>query len=365
MPTALREFDMIISASRRTDIPAFYAVWFMNRIRAGYCTVPNPFNPNQITYVSLKPEDVEVIVFWTRNPKPLFPYLSELDQRGYRYYFQYTLMNNPAELDPKAPPPESALGTFRELVNKITPKNVIWRYDPIVFSPKTDAKFHQHTYQHLAKELRGYTHRSVISIVDMYRKTKRRLNALAKQGIPITTHDGQSGKGFDDLMRTLVRAAHENDMEIVSCAEEIELQPYGIRPGKCIDDEYIKNIFDIDVTHKKDPSQRKACGCVVSRDIGMYDTCVYGCQYCYATSSFDRAKKNREQHNPASTSLIGWHEVKIPLYKHHLCSNHGHSWHNLFPLSSDNFKLIHSNKLHRGWFFFFQAKLDNFFNSRI
>jgi hypothetical protein len=102
-------------------------------------------------------------------------------------------------------------------------------------------------------------------------------------------------------------------MEIISCAEEIELQPYGIRPGKCIDDEYIKNVFDIEVTHKKDPSQRKNCGCVVSRDIGMYDTCVYGCQYCYATSSFERAKKNLEQHDPASPSLIDWHDVKIPL----------------------------------------------------
>jgi DNA repair photolyase len=262
--------------------------------------------------VSLKPEDVEVIVFWTRNPKPLFPYLPELDQRGYRYYVQYTLMNNPVELDPKVPPPESALVTFRELANKVTPKNVIWRYDPIVFSSKTDAKFHQHTYQHLAKELRGYTHRSVISIVDMYRKTKRRLNALAKQGVSITMYNGPSEREFEELMRTLARTAHENDMDIVSCAEEIALQSYGIRPGKCIDDEYIKDIFDIDVTHKKDKSQRKDCGCVVSRDIGMYDTCIYGCQYCYATSSFERAKKNREQHNPASPSLIGWHDVKIP-----------------------------------------------------
>ena len=98
---------MIISASRRTDIPAFYSEWFMNRIRAGYCTVPNPFNRNQVSMVSLKPEDVDVIVFWTRNPRPLFPHLAELDQRGYRYYFQYTVLDNPRAIDPKSPPVET------------------------------------------------------------------------------------------------------------------------------------------------------------------------------------------------------------------------------------------------------------------
>src|SRR5512136_2786236 len=104
---------MIISASRRTDIPAFYAEWFIKRIRAGYCEVPNPFNPQQVAHVSLAPQDVEVIVFWTRNPRPLFPYLAELDERGYRYYFQYTLMDNPRPIDPNTPSLEISLETFR------------------------------------------------------------------------------------------------------------------------------------------------------------------------------------------------------------------------------------------------------------
>lgn len=301
---------MIISASRRTDLPALYTSWLMNRIRAGYCTVPNPFNRRQITYVSLKPEDVDALVFWTRNPKPLLPYLPELDQRGYRYYFQYTLMKNPAELDPKALPLPSALATFQELAACMTPEKVIWRYDPIVFSPKTDAYFHQDTYQQIAEALQGSTHRSVISIVDIYRKTQKRLGKLAEQGLEILSDDQQTAPWFEGLMRAFVSIAHENGMEIVSCAEDRDLRPYGIRPGKCIDDEYINTVFDREVTHKKDTSQRQECGCVVSRDIGMYDTCVYGCQYCYATSSFERAQKNREQHDPASPSLIGWYEVK-------------------------------------------------------
>src|SRR5512135_950390 len=128
---------MIISASRRTDIPAFYSRWFMNRVRAGYCTVPNPFNANQVKRISLLPEEVDVIVFWTRNPRPLFPFLKELDVRGVRYYFQFTLLDNPRSIDPKTPPAESALQTFRALSEQVGPARVIWRYDPLVLSQIT------------------------------------------------------------------------------------------------------------------------------------------------------------------------------------------------------------------------------------
>ena len=301
---------MIISASRRTDIPAFYAEWFMNRIRAGYCAVPNPFNRRQVSYVSLKPEDVDVIVFWTRNPRPLLPHLAELDARGYRYYFQYTVMDNPRPIDPKSPPLESALRTFRALADSIGPEKVIWRYDPIVFSTVTGARFHQDTYPHIAQALRGHTYRSVISIVDVYRKASRRPRDFAEQGVEITPYAGQPSERFDNLMRAMVRVAHENGMEIVSCAEDIDLQPYGIRPGKCVDDEYITKTFGITVTSKKDPGQRGVCGCVVSKDIGMYDSCLFGCQYCYATSSFERARINHGKHDPNSPSLIGWYEAE-------------------------------------------------------
>jgi hypothetical protein len=298
--------EVIISASRRTDIPAFYAEWFMNRIHAGYCTVPNPFNRNQVSYISLKPEHVDVIVFWTRHPRPLFPHLRELDQRGYRYYFQYTLMNNPRQIDPKSPPLESSLQTFHELADRIGPEKVIWRYDPILFSKITDAEFHQKTYRNIAQALRGHTGRSVISIVDIYRKAEKRFRELASQGVEIMDCEPEA---FGNLMSTLVGVAIENDMEIVTCAEELDLQAYGIPPGKCVDDKHIQRIFGLDGTHKKDASQRKACGCVVSKDIGMYDSCLFGCVYCYATSSFERAKVNYGQHKSTSPSLIGWYDA--------------------------------------------------------
>jgi hypothetical protein len=133
---------MIISASRRTDIPAFYSAWFMNRIDAGHCQVPNPFNPRQVMTVSLEPEDVDVLVFWTRNATPLLNHLDELDRKGYRYLFLYTVMNNPRPIDPRCPSLEQALAAFKALSDRIGPERVIWRYDPVVFSNASNAEFH-------------------------------------------------------------------------------------------------------------------------------------------------------------------------------------------------------------------------------
>jgi len=299
---------MIISASRRTDIPAFYSEWFMNRIRSGYCAVPNPFNLNQISFVSLKPEDVEVIVFWTRNPRPLMPYLKELDRMGYYYYFQYTIMDNPRLIDPKTPPLSKALNTFRDLADRIGPEKVIWRYDPVIFSTITGVAFHHNKYSIISEALNGYTHRSVISIVDIYRKISKRIRELKTQGVEVVEPED---KEITDIMHAFVDSAKNSGMEIVSCAEESDLSVYGIKPGKCIDDEYVRKVFGIDVTAKKDPSQRRECGCIVSKDIGMYDSCLYGCCYCYATKSFERARINYNSNNPQLPSLIGNYDVKL------------------------------------------------------
>jgi hypothetical protein len=301
---------LIISASRRTDIPSFYSEWFINRIRAGYCTVPNPFNRNQVSYVSLKPADVDVFVFWTRNPMPLIPHLKELDSMGFRYYFQYTVMNNPRTIDTKSPPLVSSLQTFKKLADQIGPDRVIWRYDPIVFTKETGAQFHLENYRHIADSLRGLTKRSVISVMDIYKKAAKRLRQLNEIGTPVITYTGKSEPAFDYLMNGMVATARQTGMEIVSCAEDLDLAHYGIQPGKCVDDDYIFKVFGLDVIHKKDPSQRKVCGCVASKDIGAYDTCLFGCQYCYATTSFERAHINHSEHNPQSPSVIGWYDAE-------------------------------------------------------
>jgi hypothetical protein len=296
---------MIVSASRRTDIPAFYAAWFVNRVRAGFCTVPNPFNANQVSYVSLRPEDVDAIIFWTRNPRPLLSSLDELDARGYRYYFQYTILDNPRLLDRHTPRVDIAVETFQRLADRIGPERVIWRYDPIVLSSATDASFHQDRYAWIAEQLRGCTTRSVISIVDLYRKAARRLQSLTAQGVTFSDQPPETLPGFADLLRGLVAAAAQNGMEIVSCAEEIELTCYGVRPGKCVDDDLLARVFGLQLNLRKDPGQRDACGCVISRDIGVYDSCLFGCQYCYATSNFARAAANYATHDPEAPSLRG------------------------------------------------------------
>ena len=228
-------------------------------------------------------------MFWTRNPRPLMPYLDELDSRGYRYYFQFTILGYPREIDPKSPAATTAVEAFCELAERLGPKRVIWRYDPIVFTGITPPAFHQENFQRLAESLRGHTCRVVVSIVDMYRKIEARLKKL--EGTPAAVASCNAGD-FGPLMRGLAKLARENGMEIVSCAEEIDLRPFGILPGKCVDDRVIAEAFGVDVTGTKDPTQRKACGCVVSRDVGMYESCLFGCNYCYATKSFDQAKVN-------------------------------------------------------------------------
>lgn len=293
---------MIISASRRTDIPAFYAEWFMQRIRAGYCTVPNPFNRDQVSTISLAPEDVDAIVFWTRFPRPLLPHLDELDRRGYRTYFQFTLLDYPRSLETHRPDVKQAVATFRALAQRIGPERVIWRYDPILLSQEFDAAYHRRQYATLADALTGSTRRSVISLVDLYAKARRRLEQPGQP--PLVDKQAWAGDpAFGDLMRFLADTAHSRGMEITSCAETIDLRPYGIRPGKCVDDDLLRRLFGIDVPTKKDPSQRPQCGCAVSRDIGAYNTCLFGCQYCYATADFEAARRRYARHDPSAPFL--------------------------------------------------------------
>ena len=270
----------------------------MNRLRRGWCTVPNPFNPLQVSEVSLRPEDVDVLVFWTRNPLPLLPHLEELEQNGYRFYFLVTLMDNPREMDPQCPPRTAALRAFQALADRIGPDRVIWRYDPMVLSNVTNLDFHGRAFGQIAGRLQGYTKRCIVSMMHPYRKVKSR---LAGKGIVLKTWEE---KDLENFMPSLAEEARERGMEILSCASPVDLERYGIHRGKCVDDDYIRRVFGIEVTQKKDPSQRQACGCVVSKDIGMYDTCLFGCLYCYATNSFERAHANHRRHDSEGPSLV-------------------------------------------------------------
>lgn len=291
---------MIISASRRTDIPAFYAEWFMNRVRAGFCDVPNPVNPNQVGRVSLRPEDVDAVVFWTRHPGPLFEHFDELDCRGFRYYFQFTLLGYPKMLAPASPPGNKSVEVFRILSDRIGPKRIVWRYDPIILSNLTPESWHLENFRDFTATLGGFTHRVVISLLDRYPFIEKRLRRLEEQGLKFSP----PGEGaVNGLIKEMTRIAVGAGMDIFGCAEGGRLERLGVPPGKCIDDELIERVFKMRVAGRKDPGQRPACRCVVSRDIGIYDTCPMGCVYCYATRDTVQARRNHRSHNPDSPSL--------------------------------------------------------------
>jgi DNA repair photolyase len=299
---------LIISASRRTDIPAFYASWLLNRLRAGYVSSVNPYNRTQVRRISLKPEDVDVIVFWTKNPTPLLPYLDEIDQMGLRYYFHFTLNDYPRILEPGMPELEERIGTFQQLAARIGKERVIWRYDPVLFTAQTDSNYHRRRFAALFARLASSTGRIVVSIADAYRGAGQRLAKLADRGYAVIDHP-QLEPEYARLFCEMADRAAGAGLAIYSCAEPFDLQPFGIQAGKCIDNDYIQQVFGITVTAKKDQAQRLECGCVVSRDIGSYDSCLHDCIYCYATRDQKTARQNYNTHREDSPSLLGWDEA--------------------------------------------------------
>ncbi|SHO56879.1 DUF1848 domain-containing protein [Vibrio quintilis] len=293
---------MIISASRRTDIPAFYSDWFLNRIQAGFLLTRNPFNAKQIKRISLRPDDVDVIVFWTRNPAKLLKHLPLLDTTGYRYYFQFTLTGYGKPLETATLHPLKAIEIFQKLSEQIGADKVIWRYDPILVSNLTPVQEHLRLFEKIARHLHQHTRQVVISFADLYRKTEVNLRKVAGLRYHDILHDADE---LRTLCQGLSEIARHYQLSITTCAETTDLTEFGIRHGKCVDDVLLRQIFGLDVSSTKDPGQRQACGCIQSVDIGSYNTCLHGCQYCYATSQQKTALRNYQQHDPQSPFLTG------------------------------------------------------------
>ncbi len=290
---------MIVSASRRADIPARFAPWFLNRVRAGWCAVPNPFNARQVSRVSLAPADVDALVFWTRDPRPLLPHLAELDARGLPSVFQFTLLEYPPALHPNLPPLGQRLEAFRMLADAIGPERVLWRYDPVLFSSVTDVEFHLRGFERLCRQLEGLTRRVTVSLFEPYAKTRAR---LARAGVDLLAPDSGALRG---LFRHMAAMARASAVEPLSCADDYGLDGLGFGPGACVDAELLRRVFGVDVAAGKDQGQRTACRCAPSRDIGMYDACDAACAYCYATRDFALARRNLARHDPQGPTLLG------------------------------------------------------------
>ena len=292
---------MIISASRRTDIPAFYAEWFMNRVRSQELLIRNPIYYHQVSKIELSPEVIDCIIFWTRNAKPLMPYLSELDQLGYMYYFQYTVTTYSKQWETANPPIETKIETFQNLSEQIGKEKVIWRYDPIFLDKKElSINYHIESFEMIAEQLHNYTEKCVISFLDIYKKIEKKIQEFSIYS-PLDT-----GDELDILLTAISKIASKYNLHLDTCTEDVDLSKYNILQGKCIDSKLIEKITDRKFKNaKKDPNQRLCCGCVASIDIGSYNTCLHGCQYCYATFNTEQSKKNYTQHNPHSALLCG------------------------------------------------------------
>ena len=264
---------MIISASRRTDLPAFYSQWFFQRLQEGYVLVRNPVNPRQVSRVSLAPEVVDGFVFWTKNPGPMLPWLDRLPDCP--YYFQVTLTPYGAEIERNLPSKrEVILPAVRQLARRIGPERVIWRYDPVFLTDQYSAAFHQKAFSQLARALKGVTVRCIISFLDWYSPMERRFGSQRPQMID----EGQ----MQALAAAFGQTAAENGMRIFTCAETADLSGFDLEHGCCIDRELLEQIGGRSLDLGKDRGQRAACGCAMSIDIGAYDTCPGGCLYCYA-----------------------------------------------------------------------------------
>lgn len=305
---------MIISASRRTDIPAFYADWFMNRVREGFFHRVNPFNSRQVTGFSLKPEHVDAICFWTKNPRPLMPHLVELDQRGLNYYFQFTLNPYDATFEPHLTPLGERIAAFRELAGTIGPERVIWRYDPVILTGITPVEWHLEQGARLAALLEGATRRLMFSFYDFYGRGEGRLaKVLRRSGIILEdiaapAHRGsleQIAHGFRDI-------ADRHGLEIYTCCEDADLQQFGVRPGACIDGDLLMRLFGIGAV-PKDKHQRTGCNCAESADMGSYNSCPFRCAYCYANFNERMIEENRRKHDPLSPALVGRCEGNIEI----------------------------------------------------
>lgn len=264
--------------------------------------VPHPMKPRESFRVSLKTEDVDAIVFWTKYPASLMPYFDEIKSRGYPFIFLYTLTSYGPLLESNLPPLQDHISMFQELATKFGAERIIWRYDPIILSDQTDESFHLSNFKRLATRLEGFTRRVIISYLDYYGFVMRRLAALEDKGFELWDMK-KTSPPMIALSKELARIARRHGMEIQSCAEDRDLTKAGIMPGSCIDGKLLQRIFNRPFPLKKDPGQRKKCLCTISKDIGVYDTCAHQCLYCYAIRNPGLAEQRFKSHNPHAPSL--------------------------------------------------------------
>lgn len=290
---------MILSVSRRTDIPAFYPEWFIDKIEQKSVCVRNPMNPGQISRIALEPDNIDCIVFWTKNPARLMPRLAELDALGYwnKYYFTFTLNYYGKDLEPNMPEIEDRIKTFIALSKSIGRERVIWRYDPIVITPSYTPEWHAKCFATLCDILADHTSKAVVSIVDIY--SGKNYPKLAAAGFRQIDYDSKM-----DMFRSMADSAiNKHGIALATCAENMpELEPLGIIKNSCVDRELIEKLTGKQLMISPSKS-RSHCGCCDSVDIGCYDSCPHGCAYCYACNGAEAILSKMAAYDPSSPLL--------------------------------------------------------------
>ncbi len=325
---------LIISASRSTDIPAFHSEWLINRLKRGYVSWANPFNRANVQYISFR--EARLFVFWTKNPKPMMQHLNYFDELGLHYYFQYTLNDYENEgFEPNVPPLAKRVETFINLSKLIGKEKVIWRFDPLLLTEQLTVRELLKRIWELGNQLVSCTDKLVFSFADVisYQKVQQNLiretNFYTKSDIHLAEFTMEQKNEFADGVHKILPEWRKINpgFRITTCAEDIDLEKYEIDHNKCIDNELIERLFPNDrslmellgvkpkvqllfgedVQEKKpnlkDKGQRKACGCMISKDIGSYNTCNHLCVYCYANTSPSVVKKNLQVLSPDSESI--------------------------------------------------------------
>lgn len=287
---------MILSVSRRTDIPNYYSDWFIARIKEGFLYVRNPMDAHQISRIDLSPKVVDCIVFWTKNPANMIEKLEDLQK--YMYYFQFTLTGYGKDVEPNLPNKrKEVIPTFKRLSEKIGKERVIWRYDPILINKRYTMDYHRKAFEEIASNLEDDTEKVVISFVDFYSKTQRNTRGLDIRQI--------TNEERVELAGEMARIASKYHLIIETCAEQINLNEVGILHGSCIDKKRIERLLGCKLIVEKDKNQRGACGCFESVEVGAYNTCLNGCKYCYANFNNSKVEENVKLYNRESALLCG------------------------------------------------------------
>lgn len=285
---------MILNTGCRTDIPAYYSEWFCNRVRDGYVLTRNPYTPEQVLRYRLDPEVVDILCFCTKNPQPMLARLSELSR--FRQFWFVTLTPYGKEIEPFVPDKADVLKSIRKLSGIVGAKAVGWRYDPVFITEKYSPEYHLRAFTRIAQALSGYVNSCVVSFIDLYEKTKRNFPEARA-----VTHEEQKR-----LITEFVKLGRQYGIPIRTCCENASLAECGADVSGCMTKEVLETATDTRLSiPKSKKSPRAQCNCLLGADIGMYNTCLHGCVYCYANYDRKTVEQNRKLHDPDSPFLIG------------------------------------------------------------